>query len=127
MKKSEKTKTMNINQIIPEVKDYQRAKQMDWYKHGWRNWFYGNGAPIQSLAEKQAKLIKDPVKLVRRAKAVAAVWGTRDYVGYGGGQEKIENPWTPFERALRSMGFNRDQIGQVSSFKKEDEFLQKFR
>jgi hypothetical protein len=116
-----------IVNIEPQDKDYKRATQMDFYKSGMRNWFYGNGSPIQSLAEKQAKLIKDPVKLVRRAKAVAAVWGTRDYIGCGGGQEKIENPWTPFERALHSMGFNRDQIGQVAKFHKEHEFIQKFR
>jgi hypothetical protein len=67
-----------IATIEPQIKDYERARAMDFYKHGMINWFYGSGAPIQSLAEKQAKLIKDPVKLVRRAKAVAAIWGTRD-------------------------------------------------
>ena len=123
MKKSEKTKTMNINQIIPEVKDYQRAKQMDWYKHGWRNWFYGNGAPIQSLAEKQAKLIKDHTKLVRRAKAVAAVWGTRDYSGYSSGIARIENVWTPFRRALVEMGFTRDEIECISQHRVDEEFI----
>ena len=114
---------MNINQIIPEVKDYQRAKAMDFYKRGWRNWFYGNGAPIQSLAEKQAKLIKDPTKLVRRAKAVAAVWGTHDYSGYSNGVAKIENVWQPFRRALVEMGFTRDEIECISQHRVDEEFI----
>ena len=116
---------MNINQITPEVKDYARAKQMDWYKHGWRNWFYGNGSPIQSLAEKQAKLIKDPVKLVRRAKAVAAVWGTRDYTGYSNGVAKVENVWLPFRKALGEMGFTRDQIELISQHRVDEEVIRR--
>ena len=114
---------MNITNIQPETKDYRRAKAMDWYKHGWRNWFYGNGAPIQSLAEKQAKLITDPVKLVRRAKAVAAVWGTGDYHGYSDGVQKIENVWEPFRRALTRMGFNVAQIYEISQHRVPDEFI----
>jgi hypothetical protein len=116
---------IDVNLILPEGKDYQRAKEMDFYKHGMRNWFYGNGAPIQSLAEKQAKLIKDPVKLVRRAKAVAAVWGTRDYHGYASGVPKEENVWNPFENALRAMGFTREQINSISSHRESDEVLRR--
>ena len=107
---------LNVTLIEPQTKDYHRALEMDFYKHGYRNWFYGNGAPIQSLAEKQSKLIKDPVKLVRRAKAVAAVWGTRSYNGYAGGIPKEENVWRPFERALQSMGFNYAQIAEIGRF-----------
>jgi hypothetical protein len=117
---------IDVNLILPEGKDYQRAKQMDFYKHGMRNWFYGSGAPIQSLAEKQAKLIKDPVKLVRRAKAVAAVWGTRDYHGgTGGGNWKTENVWKPFEKALRAMGFTGEQIRLISLHTESDEVLRR--
>lgn len=108
---------------MPERKDLARAKSMDWYVHGWRNWFYGTGAPIQSLAEKQAKLIKDPVKLVRRAKAVAAVWGTRDYTGYKAGVPHTENAWRPFERALREAGFTGDQIADISRHSVEQSLL----
>lgn len=114
---------MNVTAIQPEPKDYQRAKAMDWYKRGWRNWFYGNGSPIQSLAEKQAKLIKDPAKLVRRAKAVAAVWGTRDYYGYSGGVPKRENVWEPFRRALVEMGFTGSQIEEISRHHVTEEFI----
>jgi hypothetical protein len=125
-----KTSTMNlinVSQISPQLKDYERALEMDFYKHGMRNWFYGNGSPIQSLAEKQSKLIKDPIKLVRRAKAVAAVWGTRDYHGYSAGVPKEENVWKPFERALRSMGFDGNQIAEIGRFQVSDEFIKSLR
>jgi hypothetical protein len=124
-----KTSTMNLNVTLiePQTKDYQRALEMDFYKHGYRNWFYGNGAPIQSLAEKQSKLIKDPVKLVRRAKAVAAVWGTRDYHGYSAGVPKEENVWKPFERALKEMGFAYAQIAEIGRFSVSDEFIRSLR
>lgn len=118
---------LNITQIQPQTKDYQRALEMDFYKHGMRNWFYGNGSPIQSLAEKQSKLIKDPVKLVRRAKSVAAVWGTRDYAGYSGGIARKENVWLPFERALRGMGFTGSQIQEIGRHEVEQEFLRNLR
>jgi hypothetical protein len=114
---------MDVSNIRPEIKDYRRAKEMGFYKSGTRNWFYGNGAPIQSLAEKQAKLIKDPAKLVRRAKAVAVVWGTRDYHGYSAVVPKLENPWKPFQRALSEMGFSRVQIQEISQHEVSDEFL----
>lgn len=119
---------LNVTLIEPQTKDYHRALEMDFYKSGNRNWFYGNGAPIQSLAEKQSKLIKDPVKLVRRAKAVAAVWGTRDYHGgIGGGNWKVENVWNPFERALQSMGFSYAQIAEISRFSVSDDFIRSLR
>jgi hypothetical protein len=118
---------LNVSQIEPQTKDYQRALEMDFYKHGMRNWFYGNGAPIQSLAEKQAKLIKDPVKLVRRAKAVAAVWGTGAHHGYSGGVPKEENVWSPFKRALESMGFSYTQIHEIANFSVTDEFIRSLR
>ena len=90
--------------------------------------FYGSGAPFTHNAEKQSKLIKDPVKLVRRAKAVAAVWGTIDYHGgVGGGNWKVENVWLPFERALRSMGFNGVQIAEIGRFKVDREFIRSLR
>lgn len=118
---------LNVSQIQPESKDYLRALEMDFYKHGMRNWFYGNGSPIQSLAEKQSKLIKDPVKLVRRAKAVAAVWGTRDYAGYSAGVPRTENVWVPFERALRGMGFTGAQIQEIGRHEADREFLRSLR
>ena len=118
---------LNVSLIEPQTKDYQRALEMDFYKSGMRNWFYGNGSPIQCLAEKQSKLIKDPVKLVRRAKAVAAVWGTRDYHGYAGGVPKEENVWRPFERALLSMGFDYAQIAEIGRHTADRDFIRSLR
>ncbi len=118
---------INVSRIAPQLKDYERALQLDFYKRGMRNLFYGNGSPIQSLAEKQSKLIKDPIKLVRRAKAVAAVWGTRDYRVYSDGAPKEENVWKPFERALRSMGFDGNQIAEIGRFQVSEEFIRSLR
>jgi hypothetical protein len=118
---------INISVIEPQRKDYQRALEMDFYKSGNRNWFYGNGSPIQSLAEKQSKLIKDPIKLVRRAKAVAAVWGIRDYSGYSGGVPKTENVWIPFARALKEMNFTHSQISEIGEFNVDQDFLRSLR
>jgi hypothetical protein len=119
---------LNVSLILPERKDYARALDFDFDKTGGRRSFYGNGAPFSHNAEKMSKLIKDPVKLVRRAKAVAAVWGTRDYHGgIGGGQWKVENVWVPFERALREMGFTGAQIQEISRFSVSDDFLRNLR
>lgn len=107
---------MEIDQIVrvrPQQKDKDRVEDFAFFKRGYRNWFYGNGAPISSNASKQAKLIKDPLKLIRRAKAVVNRWGTRDYYGYSGGNPILENAWKPFEEALRNMGFNREQIQAI--------------
>lgn len=111
---------LNVSQIQPERKDYARALDFDIDKTGGRRRFYGSGAPFSHNAEKMSRLIKDPVKLVRRAKAVAAVWGTRDYHGgVGGGQWKVENAWRPFERALREMGFTGNQILEISQHRSD--------
>jgi hypothetical protein len=118
---------LDVSRIEPQTKDYQRALEMDFYKSGNRNWFYGNGSPIQSLAEKQSKLIKDPIKLVRRAKAVVAVWGTRAYHGYSAGMPKEENVWEPFRRALVEMGFTGVSIDMISDHRVSDEFLRSLR
>ena len=107
---------MNISSILPETKDFTRVKAFDWYVHGNRNWFYGSGAPISSNAEKMAKLITDTTKLVRRAKAVAAIWGTRDYTGFSNGIPKTENAWKPFDAALRREGFSSAEIAEISRY-----------
>lgn len=115
---------IDVSLILPEIKDYKRVLDFDWDTTMGRRRFYGSGAPYSHNAEKMSKLIKDPVKLVRRAKAVAAVWGTRDYHGgTGGGNWKTENVWKPFEKALRSIGFSREQIDSISRHRELDEVL----
>jgi hypothetical protein len=105
----------SVEHIIPTKKDIDRA-------HGLatrRNSFYGNGSPFASNASKMAKLIKDRTKMVRRAKAVAAVWGTRDHVGYAGGNPIVENVWDPFAKAMVEMGFDITTINKISRYEHE--------
>lgn len=121
---------MNLNVILiePQRKDYERVINFDWDTTFGKARFYGSCAPFTHNAEKMSKLIKDPVKLVRRAKAVAAVWGTRDYHGgVGCGNWKVENVWRPFERALRLMGFNSTQITEISRHEVDREFIKSLR
>jgi hypothetical protein len=105
-----------VDEIIPDEKDYQRANGLD--QQG--KTFYGNGAPFTSSASKMAKLIKDKEKLVRRAKAVAATWGTRDYTGYSSGKPITENPWKPFADALEANGFTKEEIYLISRYRDDD-------
>lgn len=106
-----------IDEINPDIKDMDRATDFDFYKSGSRNWFHGNGAPITSLASKQAKLITNEKKLVRRAKATILIWGYRDY-DCGG---VIENVWKPFEEALFKMGFSREAVQAIKEYKPIDD------
>jgi hypothetical protein len=110
---------LTIKNIKPHQKDIDRVDDYSFYKKGYSNWFYGNGAPISSNATKQAKLIKDPVKLIRRAKAVIARWGTGDYHGYSAGQPIKENVWNPFEQALKNAGFDTLSIEEIKDYSEE--------
>lgn len=101
-------RTMNIELIIPTQKDFERAEGLDFRKQFGRLTFHGNGDPFKSEAQKMAKLIKDPEKLVRRAKAVVATWGT----------ENDENVWAPFKEALENMGFDHNEIREISQYTK---------
>ncbi len=108
-----------ISQIQPDQKDRDRVAQFGFYKRGMRNWFYGDGTPISSNATKQAKLITCPIKLVKRAKATVAKWGTRDYHGFQSGHPVLENVWKPFRQRLHSLGFTRQQIQEIESYGEE--------
>jgi len=105
-----------IQTINPTQKDLDRVNGFDFYKRGMVNWFYGNNTPIESIATKQAKLIKDPEKLVRRAKATVARWGTQAHYGYSNGQSKEEWPWRAFKTRLQEMGFTNTQIQEIANF-----------
>jgi len=107
-----------IEEINPDIKDMERATAFDFYKSGNRNWFHGNGSPISSLASKQAKLIRNKEKLVRRAKATILIWGYRDYHCAEG---LVENVWNPFEEALFDMGFDRAAVDYIKYWKPIDE------
>jgi hypothetical protein len=98
--------------IKPDNKDYERAL----------DFAYENDpeTPQTSKAEKMSKLIKDPIKLVRRSKAVVGIWGTDDYLN---AKDEAENVWVPFKRALVAMGFTPDQIAGISEFEIDEENL----
>lgn len=106
---------MIVANIIPTKQDTDRADSLEF--NG--STFHGSGAPWSCSASRMAKLIKDKEKMVRRAKAVAARWGTRDYTGYstGGSTKHTENVWLPFEKALLAMGFTHLEVRQCAEYR----------
>ena len=97
--------------IKPDNKDYERALGLASD--------YDDAVPSTAKSSKMSKLIKDPLKLVRRSKAVVGIWGTDDHEG----KDVDENVWLPFKRALIAMGFNPDQIDEISEFEIDEEIL----
>jgi hypothetical protein len=87
---------INILDIQPEERDIERVII---------NMVDEEGKPLEKKAEKQAKLIKDPEKLVRRAKAVVSKWGVIQYTD--------GNMWSPFKKRMKEMGFTDRQIQDV--------------
>lgn len=108
-----RVENLNIVSIRPDQKDLDRVDQFQFNTSFGRCRFYGNGAPSASGAKKMAKAIKDPEKLVRRAKAVVERWGIQDWTGFSQGQPIIENPWKPFRSRLQELGFSSNQISQI--------------
>jgi len=111
--------TLDVDKIKPEQKDHDRVEGFQFQKQFGRVTFHGNGSPFASEAIKMAKSIKDPTKLVRRAKAVAQLHGTHhadNYTGYFSPGKKKEI-WAPFSDALERMGFSRDQIKKIADSK----------
>ena len=104
-------KEFSIDSIEPEPKDYDRAVGLasshDEY------------VPATTKATRMANAIKDPYKLVRRAKAVVGAWGTEDYEARGWD----ENAWRPFRNALVNMGFTESQIDEISRFEIDESLL----
>lgn len=105
-------KTINVSRISPDNKDYERALDFAYSDD--------KDTPQTSKAEKMSKLIKDPIKLVRRSQAVVGIWGTDDYYNENDG---TENVWLPFRRALIAMGFTPDQIAEIVDFEIDEENL----
>lgn len=109
-------KTLDIDSIKPEQKDHDRVEGFHFRKQFGRVTFKGNNTPFASEAIKMAKSIKDPTKLVRRAKAVVQLHGSRDSDRYGGSKEN--EIWAPFADALKRLGFSREQIQKIEASKK---------
>lgn len=99
---------INVSQIVPEPKDIERAQNLEWRNGS----FFGNGAIHQGKAEAMAKLIKDPIKLVRRAKAVIITHGIHQHDGLSnaGRRTHFAHPWLPFRIRLAEIGFTYAQI-----------------
>lgn len=106
--------TIDVDRIDPHQKDIDRAEGLKYM----RGAYQGDDLPFRSNASKMSKLIKDPFKLVRRAKAVARRYGTYDYfpdvVPEGRRLRNREyDVWTPFAEALENMGFTYEQIRKI--------------
>jgi len=84
--------------------------------------FHGDQSPWRSKAEAMSKLIKDPEKLVRRAKAIADLYGVGDYIELPPGQQyddewkKEKDAFAPFVAALKNMGFGNSQIKEIAFY-----------
>ena len=103
---------MNVSRITPETKDIERARGL--IKSGKRTNL--NGSPVTTAARKMANAITDRAKLIRRAKAVAAVWGIVDYEGERDGRRVTENIWKPFARRLEELGYGYSDITEISQY-----------
>jgi hypothetical protein len=106
-------KELNISSIEPEPKDYDRAVGL--------SSSYDEYVPDPGKAQRMANAIKDPYKLVRRAKAIVGAWGTDNYEGKA--WVPSPNVWLPFDAALRRMGFTEDQIGEIARFEIDESLL----
>jgi len=109
-------KEIDVEKIQPDTKDFSRMEDLKWQG----STFFGTGAPFQGKIDAMAKLIKDPIKLVRRAKAIISEYGTKEHVGLsnGGKTRHPANPWKSFETALIKMGFTNTQIEEIKKYRK---------
>lgn len=101
MGKTTEIKEIKINEIQPKEEDFQRAENLRFKKTARRIIFNGDNSPFESEASKQAKLIKDPEKLIRRTIAVIATYGENSEVA------------EIFLTKLYEIGFIYSQIQQI--------------
>jgi len=108
-------KNVDVNKTYPEQKDIMRAEGLLFM----RNKFKGDGSPFRSNASKMAKLITDPFKLVRRAKAVSSMYGFGDYFSLPPGRsiDQDSNVFAPFVERLKQLGFTKEQIDDIAGWK----------
>ena len=102
---------MYIPSIKPEKKDIERAQN---FRNSGKR--HSNDVPFITKAEPMANAITDPVKLVRRAKAVVAIWGIRDIVGERGGITIRVNAFKPFLNRLVELGFSTSEIYDIMMY-----------
>ena len=114
---------IEVSDVVPEQKDHDRAEGMKFRK----GTFHGDNSPFKSNASKMAKAIEDPIKLVRRAKAVVQMYGTGPYFSESAPPCLCHNytkqwrdekyAWEPFADRLFEMGFSREQVEQVAGIR----------
>ena len=109
----QQVEALNPDNFPPEAKDTARVEEF-WADQSFGKCvFYGNGAPHASGAKRMAKAIKDPVKLIRRSRAVVQRWGTRPHTGFSQGIPVEQDVWSPFKERLRELGFSWSQIAKI--------------
>jgi len=111
---------LNVRRHDPDQKDLDRARNLNFRK----NLKTITDTPLQGKADSMAKLITKEDKLIRRAKAVAAYWGTEDHCKVINGVEHCINVWKPFARKLESLGYSYSEITHISEYEHEDLFEQ---
>ena len=98
---------IDVETVMPDQKDWDRAVGLRF--NGSK--FHGDNSPWAVKAKTMANAIKDPMKLVRRAKAVRATYGSE----YDGDPES--DVYAPFRDALIRMGFDRElQVPFIDNF-----------
>ena len=100
---------IDVASVRPEKKDWDRANGLRF--HGTK--FNGDNSPFAIKARTMANAIKDPYKMIRRAKAVRGVYGT-DYDG-----TSSSDVYAQFRRAMLNMGFTPDQVAIVDDYQDE--------
>ena len=101
---------IDVTSIQPTQKDLDRAESLRFtqsYVGSYKSTFHGDNTPWNREAEKMAKLITDPIKLVRRAKAVLQTYG----LGYEYDDETAV--WAPFKTRMLKLGFTNQQIAAI--------------
>lgn len=106
---------IDVNDIYPESKDIMRAKGL----MNMRGKFRPDDKPFRSNASKMSKLITDPFKMVRRAKAISQMYGYGDYFPLAPGKivDQDTNVFAPFAEALENMGFSKQQVNDIAGWK----------
>jgi len=109
------THGFDVTVIFPDKKDIMRAEGLMIM----RNQMKGDGKPFYSNASKMSKLITDPFKMVRRAKAVSMMYGFGDYFPLPPGRtiDQGSNVFAPFVEGLKNMGFSKEEITEIATWK----------
>ena len=108
----DKTK-IDVNSIYPDPKDIVRAEGLLILRGK------VDTSPFRSNASKMSKLITNPIKLIRRAKAISSMYGYGDYFPLAPGKviDQDSNVFAPFVVRLQEMGFSKKQINDIAGWK----------